>query len=73
MIEKSEVLVPYSELKMIGGQLPPLHHELHTPCPFFPNASDKNFEIAILLKIIQKSDSKNSGVDIAPRAQGQAL
>jgi hypothetical protein len=38
---------------------------------FFPSASDKNFEIAIKLKIVQKSDNKNSGVDTTP--QGQAL
>ena len=38
-----------------GNQLPPK--------PFFPNVSNKNFKIAILLKIVQRSYNKNSGVD----------
>jgi hypothetical protein len=38
-----------------------------------PNASNQNFEIDIKLKIVQKSDNKHSGVDITPRARGQAL
>ena len=34
------------------GNLPP------PPCPFSPNASDKPFEIAILSKIVERSDEK---------------
>ena len=46
---------------MIGGQLAPLPHAL-----FSPNASDKIFEIAILLKIVKTSDNK-LGVDTTPK------
>ena len=46
---------------MIRGQLAPLSHAL-----FSPNASYKNFEIAILLKIVQRSDNENSDVDRTP-------
>ena len=34
------------------------------------NTSDKNFEIDILLKIVQIFDNKNSGVDTAPQGPG---
>jgi len=42
--------------------------------PFFLlNTSDKNLEIAILLRIAQRSYNKNSVVDTTPRALGQAF
>jgi len=37
------------------------------------NLSDEKFEIAIFLKKVQRSYSKNSGVHKSFRAQGQAL
>jgi hypothetical protein len=41
---------------------------------FPPNTSNKNFEIAISLKIVQRSDKKSSGVDNPPPSvRGQAL
>jgi hypothetical protein len=43
------------------------------PSPFSPNASDKNFEIGIKLKIIQKSDNKNSGFDTTPQGPGASV
>jgi len=33
---------------------------------FPPNTSDKNFEVAILLKIVQRSFNENSGVETTP-------
>jgi len=38
---------------------------------FPPNTPDKNFEVAILLKIVKRSFNENSGVETTP--QGQAL
>ena len=48
---KSEVLVPFLRVKGIKGQLttPPPPHVV-----FFRNASDRNFEIAISSKIVQR-------------------
>ena len=43
------------------------------PNLFFPNASNRNFEIAIMLKIAQKSDNKNSGVDTTHQGQGTGV
>jgi hypothetical protein len=51
----------------IGGQLITPH------TPFIPYAYNKNLEIAILLKIVQKSDSKNSGVDTTPQGPGAGV
>jgi hypothetical protein len=45
---------------VIGGQL-----ALHAL--FSPNTSNKNFKIAILLKIVQSSDDKNSSVNKTPQ------
>jgi hypothetical protein len=53
-----KVLVHFLRVKRDGtGNKPPSLHAL--------NAPDKNFEIDILLKIVQSSDNKNSGVDTA--------
>ena len=46
-----------------------------SPLPriFSPNPSDKNFEIAILLKIGHWSYKKNSNVETTPRSRGEAF
>ena len=43
------------------------------PRSFSLTSSDKNFEIAILLKIVQSSDNENSGVDTTSRAEWQVF
>ena len=47
---------------MIGGQL--------SPPQSFPNASDEHFEMTIWLKIVERSDYKNYGVDKTPPGPG---
>ena len=51
---KLKVVVHFSRLKCDQRAV-----NLTPDTPFLPNASDKNFEIAILLKIVQRSDKKN--------------
>ena len=46
--------------KRSDGNYPPPHL-------FSPNPSEKNFEIIILLKIIQRSDKTNLGIDTTPQ------
>ena len=46
---------------------PPLH------ALFASNTSDKNFELAILLKIVQRSYNKNFGVDTLPEGPWEGL
>ena len=43
-----EVLVPFLELKVIGGQLAP------SPTLFSPNTSNKIFEISTMFKVFQR-------------------
>ena len=50
---KSRVLVPFLRVKSDQRATGP-------PSPFSPNTSDKKFEVAILLKIVQRSYNKNS-------------
>ena len=45
---------------------------LPPPCAFPPNVPDKDFEIAILLIILQRSVNKISGVNTTPRGGGGA-
>ena len=45
----------------------------HLHAPFSPKASDKNFQIAVLLKIVQRSDNKISGVDTTPQGPGAGV
>ena len=40
---------------------------------FLPNGSDKNSEIAILLKIFQRSDKKKIGVNRVPHGPGAGV
>jgi hypothetical protein len=59
---KLKVLVHFSRVKSncrAGNLLP---HVL-----FFPHASDKNFDTAILSKIAQRLDNKKSSVNITPQ------
>jgi hypothetical protein len=62
-IESSSSLFKHQKISEKTSPLAP-------PRPFFPNASDKNFEIAILLKIFHRSYNKNSGVEITPQGPG---
>ena len=41
------------------------------PRLLFPNPSDENFELDNLLKIVQRSDKKNSGVDTTTQGPGR--
>jgi hypothetical protein len=41
--------------------------------PFFPNVSDEDFEVTILLKIVQRSDNRNSGVNTTPQGPGAGV
>ena len=50
----------------------PVLGEVPPPRPFSTNASEKIFKIAILLKLIQRSDNKNSCVETTTQGQGQA-
>jgi hypothetical protein len=59
----------FLRIKVMGGQLAP---QL-SPSPFPPNFSDKNFEIANLLKIVQKSEKKFSGSIKPPEAGAKCL
>ena len=63
-IESSSSLFKRQKI-LEGNQLP--------PNPFFPNASNKNFKIAILLKIVQRSCNKNSGVDTTHQGPGAGV
>jgi len=65
---KLKVLVSFSRSKEIRGQLiPPTSNSL------FPKRVRKNFEIAIVLKIVQLSHNKNSALTQPPRARGKFL
>ena len=44
-----------------------------SPLHFFPNASNKNFKIAIVLKIVQRRHNRNSGVDTTPQGLGSGV
>ena len=43
------------------------------PRLLFQNPSDENFEIDILLKIVQRSDKKKSGVNRTPQGTGEGV
>jgi hypothetical protein len=62
---KSRVLVPFLRVKSDWRATSP-----PPPQSFPPNTSDKNFEVAILLKIVRRSYNKNSGVDTSPQGPG---
>ena len=63
---KLKVVVHFSRVKCDQRAVkPPLPDAL-----FLSNASDKNFEIAILLKIFQRSDKKKIGVSRVPHGPG---
>ena len=51
--------------KLLEGNQPPL-----PPRSFSQNVSDQNFEIAILFKIVQRSNGYASGVETSPRGSG---
>jgi hypothetical protein len=57
-----KILVHFLRVKKIGGKLVPL------PMPFFPQTHPIKILIAILLKIVHKSDNKSSGVNTAPQS-----
>ena len=66
-IESSSSL--FKRQKILEGN----QHPSPPPNPFFPNASNKNFKIAILLKIVQRSYNKNSGVDTTHQGPGAGV
>jgi len=41
--------------------------------PISPNASYKNYDIAILWKIVKKTDNENSGIDTIPQGPGGVI
>ena len=65
---KLKVLVHFLSVKRYWRATSSLHLN-----PIFPNASNKNFKMAILLKIVQRSYSKNSDVDTTHQVPGAGV